>query len=369
MSNPVLTLRVTAELPPEEWQITERTAEIGRLPTCTVVLPHRSVSREHAHISREGDEFTVEDLGSKNGTWLNDQQVRGPVPLNNGDTLLIGDIPLQVVVSGVPEVVRASPVPPKPTPGPPTTLTPPPLPHGVAAGPSTVMVGLEDVLQAPPPVQPRRPRAWDETPSSHQAVVPPPPLPPVPLPPTPTPTPMPHQPAPLDIADFDPPTVLAPPPTDLPPPLPVPLPRTPEPLPQPGAVPIPLELEPVQLSDTEPATATLARVSVVAESLAAAMRTLSGDLATALWIFDHAGGEAAAQAFIDHVNAAYLHPEDNARELDAIVEQAPTVARLLQAAMLLVRGLSASPGNVEAADGRRDEAQSDASELEPIARR
>src|SRR5947207_1269323 len=130
MTNRVLGLRVAAELPPEEWQITDRTAEIGRLPTCTVVLPHRSVSREHAHISKQGDAYLVEDLGSKNGTWLNDVPVKSPVPLSNGDTLLVGDVPLKVTLSAV----REEAPPPEP---PPVSA----LPQGVQAGPSTVMVG------------------------------------------------------------------------------------------------------------------------------------------------------------------------------------------------------------------------------------
>ncbi len=350
MSSPVLVLRVTAELPPDEWQIADRTAEIGRLPTSTVVLPHRSVSREHAHISRVGDDFLVEDLGSKNGTWLNEQQVKGPMTLKNGDMLLIGDVPLQVVLSSLEESAPVAP------PQPPV----PALPRGGPSGPSTVMVGLEDVLQGAPPSEARRPRAWDETPSSPHdipAVLPPPPLPQ----PPPSPSGRGLYQGGEGASDDDHPTIYAPLPTDL--------------GPEAALTPAlsqreregdarPLDLDPISLQ-AEPAAATLARLSVAADSVSAALRALSSDLATAVWLFEHAGGAEAAQTFIDCVNSAYLNPEDPLAQ-QAVLDEAPTAARLLQAASLLMRGLL--PLHVDAADGRGDEPQTDTTDLEPVAR-
>lgn len=48
-------------------------------------------SSRHARISREGPVLVIEDLGSTNGTYLNDEQLSGPQPLHDGDRIRIGD--------------------------------------------------------------------------------------------------------------------------------------------------------------------------------------------------------------------------------------------------------------------------------------
>ncbi len=48
-------------------------------------------STRHARISREGHVVVIEDLGSTNGTYLNDNPLTGPQPLHDGDRIRIGD--------------------------------------------------------------------------------------------------------------------------------------------------------------------------------------------------------------------------------------------------------------------------------------
>jgi FHA domain-containing protein len=48
-------------------------------------------SSRHARISREGHVVVIEDLGSTNGTYLNDSPLNGPQPLHSGDRIRIGD--------------------------------------------------------------------------------------------------------------------------------------------------------------------------------------------------------------------------------------------------------------------------------------
>lgn len=48
-------------------------------------------SSRHARISREGHVVVIEDLGSTNGTYLNDHPLDGPQPLHDGDRIRIGD--------------------------------------------------------------------------------------------------------------------------------------------------------------------------------------------------------------------------------------------------------------------------------------
>jgi hypothetical protein len=48
-------------------------------------------SSRHAQISRQGHVLVIEDLGSTNGTYLNEEPLGGPQPLHSGDRIRIGD--------------------------------------------------------------------------------------------------------------------------------------------------------------------------------------------------------------------------------------------------------------------------------------
>jgi pSer/pThr/pTyr-binding forkhead associated (FHA) protein len=61
------------------------------------VLADPSVSAEHARLTRVGHAWVVTDLGSTNGTRVNEAQVSGKASLASGDVLAIGHVRLQVV--------------------------------------------------------------------------------------------------------------------------------------------------------------------------------------------------------------------------------------------------------------------------------
>jgi serine phosphatase RsbU (regulator of sigma subunit) len=63
---------------------------IGRRPDSTIFLESLAVSREHAAVLCEGDDYFVEDVGSSNGTFVNGRKITGRVPLTENDTLQIG---------------------------------------------------------------------------------------------------------------------------------------------------------------------------------------------------------------------------------------------------------------------------------------
>jgi len=65
---------------------------LGRHPECDVVLEIGAVSRQHARLIRAGDDFYVEDLNSRNGTFLNDEMVAGRQRLRENDRLRICDM-------------------------------------------------------------------------------------------------------------------------------------------------------------------------------------------------------------------------------------------------------------------------------------
>ena len=56
-----------------------------------IVLEDPFSSSQHARIERQGGAVVLEDLGSTNGTYLNDELLRGPQPLHAGDRIRIGD--------------------------------------------------------------------------------------------------------------------------------------------------------------------------------------------------------------------------------------------------------------------------------------
>lgn len=62
---------------------------IGREATCTVVVADRQVSRFHARITQNDDGSRLEDLGSKNGTYLNGDIISEPVMLQDGDVIQV----------------------------------------------------------------------------------------------------------------------------------------------------------------------------------------------------------------------------------------------------------------------------------------
>jgi len=65
---------------------------IGRTLECDVVISSKSVSREHACVKRKGRRWFVEDKGSTNGTFLNEERVTGTLEIRDGDCLLVGEV-------------------------------------------------------------------------------------------------------------------------------------------------------------------------------------------------------------------------------------------------------------------------------------
>jgi pSer/pThr/pTyr-binding forkhead associated (FHA) protein len=68
----------------------------GRASSCTVVLSDTYVSDQHARVYADGDGWMVADMGSTNGTFLNQAKVTSPAPLAPGDQLGIGKTVVEV---------------------------------------------------------------------------------------------------------------------------------------------------------------------------------------------------------------------------------------------------------------------------------
>jgi DNA-binding winged helix-turn-helix (wHTH) protein len=67
---------------------------LGREPAAAVFVDDATVSRHHARILVEAGRARLEDLGSKNGTWLRGDRIVGPRVLEDGDVLRIGSVPM-----------------------------------------------------------------------------------------------------------------------------------------------------------------------------------------------------------------------------------------------------------------------------------
>jgi DNA-binding winged helix-turn-helix (wHTH) protein len=73
-------------------QLAEGENVVGRDPTAVVQLDAAGISRRHARIIVSAAGVHIEDLGSKNGTMVNEKPVATSVPLHDGDRICIGAI-------------------------------------------------------------------------------------------------------------------------------------------------------------------------------------------------------------------------------------------------------------------------------------
>ncbi len=87
-----------------EIPVDQPTVRLGRGSGSDIVLQDTQISRQHAEISRQGDRFFIRDLGSTNGTFVNNRQVTDLRPLQSGDQIRIGNTTLacEVIPAGAP---------------------------------------------------------------------------------------------------------------------------------------------------------------------------------------------------------------------------------------------------------------------------
>ncbi len=87
----VLTMRQGPK-PGQRFIIRKGNITIGRLPANDVSIPDQQVSRHHATITWENEQFFIRDLGSANGTTVNGVLISAPCPLRDGDVIGLGEI-------------------------------------------------------------------------------------------------------------------------------------------------------------------------------------------------------------------------------------------------------------------------------------
>jgi pSer/pThr/pTyr-binding forkhead associated (FHA) protein len=85
-------VRVNDSFAGEEFSLSEIENTIGRTDENFILLSDQSISRQHAKIVRDGDNHTIIDLGSSNGSRLNGRPLKGSEPLTPGDVVEFGDV-------------------------------------------------------------------------------------------------------------------------------------------------------------------------------------------------------------------------------------------------------------------------------------
>lgn len=70
---------------------------IGRSADCDIAIPDTYLSSRHARVANDSGDLTIEDLGSTNGTYVNQELVEGRVHLERGDIVQVGGILFEVV--------------------------------------------------------------------------------------------------------------------------------------------------------------------------------------------------------------------------------------------------------------------------------
>ena len=89
---PALAIKVLEQEPVQTFTIPE--IILGRSLNCDYPIPDETVSARHARLSYHQNQWWVEDLGSTNGTYLNDERVIVPTVIISGDELRCGQVSL-----------------------------------------------------------------------------------------------------------------------------------------------------------------------------------------------------------------------------------------------------------------------------------
>lgn len=98
----VALVRVTQDGKSQRVVLSKEQTVIGRQDTCQIRIPTAGISRKHCEVVVRDGSITINDLGSSNGTFLNQEKVTSH-PAAAGDLLSIGGQVFLVQVNGEPE--------------------------------------------------------------------------------------------------------------------------------------------------------------------------------------------------------------------------------------------------------------------------
>jgi two-component system cell cycle response regulator len=102
---PAALLVVGGELNGTIFDLTNVETTCGRSIENSIQLEFQGISRNHLKVYLQDEFASIEDCGSKNGTFLNNQKIEKRSPLNKGDIIKVGSIALKYIPAGDPERV------------------------------------------------------------------------------------------------------------------------------------------------------------------------------------------------------------------------------------------------------------------------
>lgn len=100
---PAALLVVGGDLNGTLFDLTAEEITVGRSAKCDIPLEFNGISREHFKLVVHGDGYALVDLGSRNGTFLNNSKVEGQQVLEKGDIIKMGAMALKYLPKGDPE--------------------------------------------------------------------------------------------------------------------------------------------------------------------------------------------------------------------------------------------------------------------------
>jgi pSer/pThr/pTyr-binding forkhead associated (FHA) protein len=152
--------------PNQTYDLNKDIITLGRDITNDIVINDPEVSRHHMRMTRGAGGYTIEDLGSTNGTFVNGQRLTGARPMRPGDMIGLGEtVTLAYEAAAAPVMpgaeVSGSTVPNMPQQRPPqqyqAPAAPQPQPYSYSPQPATQMGGPPQYSPAAAPVPPQTP--------------------------------------------------------------------------------------------------------------------------------------------------------------------------------------------------------------------
>lgn len=102
-SKPPCIIVVGGELNGTIFDLLDGETTIGRNADCTIPLEFQGVSRIHFSLTVQGENVTIKDLGSSNGTFVNNKKIEAELTLRRADMIKLGSMALKFLPKGDPE--------------------------------------------------------------------------------------------------------------------------------------------------------------------------------------------------------------------------------------------------------------------------
>jgi pSer/pThr/pTyr-binding forkhead associated (FHA) protein len=132
--------------PGKTFELTQKELTIGRDINNEIAINDPEISRRHCRLVQQAEGYTLEDLGSTNGTFVNEKRISGTHTLRHGESVRVGENVILVfeMIEDDPDATLASRGVRAQVQAPPEPQAPPRQPKKRKAGPAFTMPNLRD---------------------------------------------------------------------------------------------------------------------------------------------------------------------------------------------------------------------------------